>query len=345
MAEMAYPEWQKSWQPGEPKEVSYQVPAGAKPGSTLLVDVGRGYAVPTLVPESAHGGLVLTLVVDLSRIVEDSRSWGFNDPSQVAGGVVADAASCQAKCSASSSCDVFTFLAAGEKCLLQGSDASEVLMPEAVSGPKACPDVTLPDALQQTAALARSAAGAARDGEQAEEAVADAVHRGGVKFGLSNMQKAQLTSIGIGRLGANQAALSGQSEVQQIQAAAAAATAWSPGQQAAMYAGGGFAAESPKALQDAVQSRISYAMLMALDLVAPQSHNATVAPEQLQTAARLGALLLALDGSGLKEVYTSTRAAMQKVAQDYGKSTAVQVPKCTVLTALVLRSCDVRAGG
>ncbi|CAJ1462187.1 unnamed protein product [Effrenium voratum] len=61
MAEMAYPEWQKSWQPGEPKEVSYQVPAGAKPGSTLLVDVGRGYAVPTLVPESAHGGLVLTL--------------------------------------------------------------------------------------------------------------------------------------------------------------------------------------------------------------------------------------------------------------------------------------------
>ena len=34
-----------------------QVPAGAKPGSTLLVDVGRGYAVPTLA-RGGEGGMV-----------------------------------------------------------------------------------------------------------------------------------------------------------------------------------------------------------------------------------------------------------------------------------------------
>lgn len=58
---LAFPDWQKSWQPGQEKEVTYQVPPGAKPGSTLLVDVGGGFAVPTLVPESAHAGMMLSL--------------------------------------------------------------------------------------------------------------------------------------------------------------------------------------------------------------------------------------------------------------------------------------------
>jgi len=58
---LAFPDWQRSWQPGQEKEVTYQVPPGAKPGSTLLVDVGGGFAVPTLVPESAHAGMMLSL--------------------------------------------------------------------------------------------------------------------------------------------------------------------------------------------------------------------------------------------------------------------------------------------
>lgn len=58
---MSYPDWQQSWQPGEQREVNYQVPPGARPGATLLVDVGGGLAVPTLVPESAYPGLTLTL--------------------------------------------------------------------------------------------------------------------------------------------------------------------------------------------------------------------------------------------------------------------------------------------
>lgn len=58
---ISYPDWQQSWKPGEQQEVNYQVPPGARPGSTLLVDVGNGLAVPTLVPESAYAGLTLTL--------------------------------------------------------------------------------------------------------------------------------------------------------------------------------------------------------------------------------------------------------------------------------------------
>lgn len=58
---ISYPDWKETWQPGEQQEVNYQVPPGARPGSTLLVDVGNGLAVPTLVPESAYAGLTLTL--------------------------------------------------------------------------------------------------------------------------------------------------------------------------------------------------------------------------------------------------------------------------------------------
>eukprot|EP00435_Cladocopium_sp_Y103_P059005 s387_g21.t1 len=58
---ISYPDWQQSWKPGEQQEVNYQVPPGARPGSTLLVDVGNGLAVPTLVPDSAYAGLTLTL--------------------------------------------------------------------------------------------------------------------------------------------------------------------------------------------------------------------------------------------------------------------------------------------
>ena len=275
--------------------------------------------------------------------------WAFQQPPPVASQLpqkdtapeattLADADSCQAKCAATSSCSVFTFDITTEKCLLQGNDATPLLLPTAISGPKRCPEMALPEALQRTRVAARNAGATAENhGLEASIAVSKAAMATGEEFGLSNVQKAQMASIAVGRLAATKAALKGLSETDQLQAAAKAAAANAAQKdRQGMYAAGGIAAESPAAKNDPVQSRATYAMRMALDVVARNGLHVKVTEEQLQVAAEVSALMLAIDGGSTEEVYSTTAAAMQRVAQDYHQSTESQADWSAIAQAAAL---------
>eukprot|EP00913_Durusdinium_trenchii_P031170 g29186.t1 len=218
--------------------------------------------------------------------------WGFQEPlTEETPTKVSDAATCQAKCQATPSCAVFTFDTTSEDCALQGHTAVPLLLASAISGPRRCSQLTLPDALQQTFRAIRAA------GSDAERA-ADAALGSGARFGLSNLQKAQMKSIALGRHAAMQAALKGLSETEQIHAAARAAEHGKEEQ--AIFAAGGVASLAAPT-SDSVTRRASYAMLMALDVVAPNRVNVHVTDRQLRSAAQLGALVVALDGANTQD--------------------------------------------
>ncbi|CAJ1350472.1 unnamed protein product, partial [Effrenium voratum] len=54
--EISYEEWSRSWLPGQPKQVIFEVPPGAKPGAALAVEVAPGLMMATEAPPGAYPG-------------------------------------------------------------------------------------------------------------------------------------------------------------------------------------------------------------------------------------------------------------------------------------------------
>ncbi|CAE7217555.1 SRPK1 [Symbiodinium necroappetens] len=316
--ELAFPDWQKSWQPGQEKEVTYQVPPGAKPGSTLLVDVGGGFAVPTLAPRE--------------------QGWGYTDSwhKDLNGGYTHNAETCQETCKGMWFCDVFTYHTDTKECFLQGNQAVESIMPNVVSGPKTCAATSLSEALRmvQTSgvnAASRAQAEGKNFAQMANVSVVT-VLKNGVNLGLSNVQKAQVVAEVVGQVEVRRSTIDGNSVLPQILKGAKAAADWVAGNyskkvqaQQAMYAAGALAGDFSTAREETVQDRADYAVRMALDAAdTVQGAGGLTTYEQLVIASQEAALVTARAGGTKKEVYTSVATAMHKVAALYGKPADVQ---------------------
>lgn len=78
------------------------------------------------------------------------EEFGYIDPNVplLDGGLPLDAQGCQDLCKANPMCQVFTYYTQSRGCWLQGGDLTGQAIPGTVSGPKYCPDPTLPPKLE-----------------------------------------------------------------------------------------------------------------------------------------------------------------------------------------------------
>ncbi|CAJ1409021.1 unnamed protein product [Effrenium voratum] len=140
------------------------------------------------------------------------RGWGYEDSwhKDLNGGFVANAETCQETCDHMWFCDVFTYYEDTKKCFLQGNQAIEMVKTTAISGPKTCSATSLSEALKMVKhagwSAAKGAQAEAMNLQQIKIAGVQAVQQNGVKLGLSNTQKAQVTAGVVGMIAAVKAA-------------------------------------------------------------------------------------------------------------------------------------------